>query len=86
MFGHEVIRGSDDMYMYLDGIIVSNHLGEVRSAHLRALFDVLSKLGVKINVQKFQLRKPSVTFLGLIFQSDGIAPSSDKTTAIRDHT
>lgn len=60
-FVHEVTRGLENMYMYLDDIPVASHPEEQNSAQLRALSDLLRKHGSTIDASKCELGKPTIT-------------------------
>lgn len=81
-FTHEVTRSSEDFYACLDDILVGGHSAKQHPAQLHALSDQLSVHDATINDWKYDLGKPSVTFLG---QTDEVlAPFLDKVTAVWD--
>ena len=69
---------------YLDDIIV---LGRTFPEHLQRLYEVFSRLqqaNLKINSQKCQFFRKSVTFLGHKVSHEGISTDPEKTNSIRN--
>ena len=61
--------------------------GKDEEDHQRALLAVLRRLeekGLTLNLEKCQLYKKEVTFFGLRFSADGIAPTEDRVKALRE--
>lgn len=82
---HEVAYGLENLYVYLDNILVASHSSEQHSTHLRPLFNRLSRQEVTITASKCELGKPSVTFLEYNVSSSITAALLDKVAAFRDY-
>ena len=83
-FMHEVTRGLENVFVYLDDILVASQNAGQHEAHLRALFERLAQHGVTINSSKCELGKTTLTFLGHVISASGIQPLPEKVTAIRE--
>ncbi|CAH8497729.1 unnamed protein product [Dicrocoelium dendriticum] len=82
-FIHDVTRGQDFAYAYLDDILVASSSEQEHLEHLRALFQRLTQRGVTVNPTKCELGKSTVEFLGHVVSSSGIEVL-DKIQAIKD--
>ncbi|CAH8465108.1 unnamed protein product [Dicrocoelium dendriticum] len=83
-FIHDVTRGLDFAYPYVDDILVASASKSQHLEHLRTLFQRLSDRGVTLNPSKCELGKSSIEFLGHRISATGIEPLSQKVTAIKD--
>ncbi|CAH8490858.1 unnamed protein product [Dicrocoelium dendriticum] len=83
-FIHDVTRGLDFAYSYLDDILVASSSEQEHLEHLRALFQRLTQHGVTVNPTKCELGKSTVEFLGHLVSSSGIEVLPDKIQAIKD--
>jgi hypothetical protein len=84
-FIHDVCRGLDGVYPYLDDILVASSSQEEHRVHLRLLLDRLSRHGVTINLKKCSFGIPCVNFLGHSISTNGIEPLPEKVQAIIDY-
>lgn len=83
-FIHEVIRGLDFCYAYLDDVLVASNSEEEHLRHLEQLFQRLRDYGVVINLSKCHFGQRKIKFLGHMVNKDGISPLADKVEAITD--
>lgn len=83
-FMHEVLRGLDFVFVYLDDILVASKTEEEHCSHLRVLFQRLEEHGLKLKLSKCTFGVPTLTFLGHEISSAGIKPTDDRVTAILD--
>ncbi|CAH8667643.1 unnamed protein product [Dicrocoelium dendriticum] len=83
-FIHDVTRGLDFAYSYLDDILVASSSEQEHLEHLRALFQRLTQHGVTVNPTKCELGKSTVEFLGHLVSSSGIEVLPAKIQAIKD--
>ena len=81
-FMDEVLRGLDFCYVYVDDLLIASGRPAEHLSHLRQVFDRLRQYGIIINAQKSVLRASSLTFLGLLVDSNGIQPLPDKVEAV----
>lgn len=81
-FIHEVTRGLDFCYAYLDDVLVASTSEEEHLKHLEQLFQRLNDYGVVINLSKCHFGQREIKFLGHTVNKDGIAPLPDKVEAV----
>lgn len=81
---NHVLRGLPFVFNYIDDLRVASKNMEEHKQHLRILFERLRQYGMQINLNKCAFGKSEVTFLGYVFDKDGIRPSNDKVAEIRD--
>ena len=79
-----VFRGLDNVFVYLDDILVASVNAETHGRHLRVVMSRLKEAGLAVNPKKCVLGKPEVTFLGHRVNADGIVPLPQKVDAIND--
>ncbi|MDY6930035.1 MAG: RNase H-like domain-containing protein [Pseudomonadota bacterium] len=84
-FIHEVCRGLDFVYPYLDDLLIASTTAEEHFDHLRRLFERLTQHGVTVNPDKCDLGKSSLEFLGHTISSTGIEATPQKVDAIKDY-
>nr|VZI41702.1 unnamed protein product [Spirometra erinaceieuropaei] len=83
-FIDRVLRGLPFVYAYIDDLLVASRNAEEHKEHLALVFDRLDQFGVVINPSKCVLGVPSLDFLGLHVDAQGLRPLSSKVEAIRD--
>lgn len=81
-FVDEMTRGLDNVYAYLDDILIASPDATLHKVHLQQLFERLAKYGVTINPSKCEFYKTSLSYLGFRITSSGISPLQDKCDAI----
>lgn len=80
----QVLSGIDQIIIYQDDILVMTNTD---AEHVQVLDKVLTTLraaGVKLNSKKCSFYVNNVTYLGYVFDKDGIHPSKEKVRAIID--
>lgn len=82
-FIHEVLRGLDFVFAYIDDICVASSSENEHKQHLQAAFQRLREYGITINVSKCTFGKTCVKFLKHQVTSKGIEPPPEKVEAIR---
>lgn len=80
---HHVLKGTSGAEAIMDDIIVSGRTLQEHDLNLRVTLRALDANNVKINPQKCEFRKPSLEFIGHIFDSKGIRPTQDKIDALQ---
>lgn len=81
---HEVCRGLDFVFCYLDDVSIASKNEEEHENHLRVLFQRLKEHGLTINVEKCELGQKLITFLGHHISSEGTKQLPEKVKAIQD--
>lgn len=81
-FMHEVLRGLDFCFSYLDDILVVSDDEKTHHDHLRAIFSRLKQFGLVINPDKCLFGAKEVVFLGYLVSQSGIAPVPEKVSVI----
>ena len=77
-----VLRDLPFLYVYLDDILVASGSHAEHLAHLRTLFERLTRHGLAINKDKCQFGLPMIDFLGHRITRDGAVPLPAKVEAI----
>ena len=83
-FIHEVLRGLDFVYAYIDDLLIASTSESEHLQHLQLLFKRLSDYGVVIHPSKCTFGVNSLEFLGHQISADGISPLHCKVQAIND--
>lgn len=84
-FMHQVLRGIDGCFCYVDDILLFSKCEE---SHKRLLHEVLQRLqeyGISINIDKCEFGKYKIDFLGYEVSADGIKPPQDRTQIISSY-
>lgn len=81
---HEVCRGLDFVFAYIDDLCIASATPEEHREHLRIIFQRLKKFNLAINVAKCDFGKREIQFLGHRVSSDGLLPLPEKVRAIRE--
>ena len=80
----EVIEGLEGVVCHIDDLLVWGRDQEEHDARLHGVLQRLEKAGITLNVDKCELSKSEVVFLGHIITSVGIRPDPRKTDAIME--
>lgn len=81
---HEVCRGLDFIFAYIDDICIASKSPEEHLEHLRINFERLLKYKLAVNVSKCDFGKSETKFLGHQVTAAGLLPLPDKIKVIRD--
>ncbi|XP_068239313.1 uncharacterized protein [Palaemon carinicauda] len=79
---HEVTRGLEGVYVYLDDIIIASISWDEHLKILRELFKRLLEANLVINLAKSSFGKAKVTYLGHVIGSGSILPKDTNVKAI----
>jgi len=85
---HEALAGLNGVHCIADGVLITvsgNTVTEATADHnrnLRAFFERCREKGVKLNAEKLQLYRETLTFCGHELTSQGIRPDKRKVDAI----
>ncbi|BES94023.1 Reverse transcriptase (RNA-dependent DNA polymerase) [Nesidiocoris tenuis] len=81
-FIHEVTRGLDFIYVFLDDILIASADEEQHLQHLKILFDRLQQYGLKVNSEKCVLGVDRLLFLGHDVSAEGLSPNPERVAPI----
>jgi hypothetical protein len=79
-----IMAGIDGVIVYLDDILVSGATIESHMEILRLVLERLQKFGVHLNKQKCMFLKREIVYLGYIIDSNGVCPSIEKLSAVKE--
>lgn len=77
---HEVLRGLDFVFPYIDDLCIASRTAAEHRQHLRLVFQRLRENHLAINLAKCEFGKTQLTFLGHLLTKDGMRP--EKVDAI----
>jgi len=77
-----VLAGLPFVFVYIDDILVASPDLDTHLEHLRAVFQRLRQAGLQLNLQKCELARGAVEFLGHRLSAAGCRPLEDKVAAI----
>ena len=69
---------------YLDDLIIYSPSFTDHLTHLKSVFDIIRKSGLKVKPSKCTLAQPEVEFLGHIVSAAGISPNPKKLSAVKN--
>lgn len=81
-FIHEVLRGLDYAFPFVDDVLLASENEEQHHTQLRNVLQRFEEYGITINPSKCVFGQPQVKFLGYTVNEHGIKPPEDKVTAI----
>jgi len=71
-----------DMINYMDDILIGSETFDEMYEKFEMILKVLKECGLTLNLEKCELYKQSITFLGHQIHAEGISPGEIKTNAI----
>lgn len=80
----EITEGLEGVVCHIDDLLVWGQDQREHDARLHAVLQRLEKGGITLNVDKCELSKSEVVFLGHIIAAAGISPDPRKTEAVRE--
>ncbi len=75
----------DFVLVYLDDIIVFSKTEDAHIRHLRTVFDLLAKEGLKLKLSKCDFFKTKIKYLGHIITAKGFHPDTSKIVSITNY-
>ncbi|GBN24074.1 Transposon Ty3-G Gag-Pol polyprotein [Araneus ventricosus] len=84
-FIHEVLRGLDFVFPYLDDILIASKSNQEHDIHLNLVLERLNTFGLKINISKSVFAVEEIEFLGYLITPQGSRPLPDKVQAIMNY-
>lgn len=85
-FIHEVLRGFDYVFPFVDDLLIASPNETTHEQHLRNVLKRLEENGITINPAKCVLGQPQVKFLGYTVSKNGIIPPAEKVIAITNYS
>lgn len=82
-FMHQVVRGLDFVFVYLDDVLIASRSAEEHREHLRLLFRRFEEYGLRIKASKCVFGVAELNFLGHEIKADGIRPLRERVDAIQ---
>ena len=79
----EILGDIEGVVCLVDDILVSGKIQEEHDQRLTAVLTCLSKAGITLGIEKCEINKWSVKFLGQLVDEDGIKPDPSKVHAIQ---
>ncbi|GBO25889.1 Transposon Ty3-I Gag-Pol polyprotein, partial [Araneus ventricosus] len=84
-FIHEVLRGLDFVFPYLDDILIASKSNQEHEIHLNLVLERLNTFGLRINISKSVFAFEEIEFLGYLITPQGSRPLPDKVQAIMNY-
>lgn len=84
-FIHEVLRGLDFVYPFVDDLLLAAEDEDSARKNLRIVLERLEEYGITINPAKCVFAKRELTFLGYYVSPEGIKPPEEKIKVISDY-
>ncbi len=79
----EVTEGLEGVVCHIDDVLVWGRTQEEHDARLHAALEKIQKAGITLNMEKCDLSKSEVSFLGHVVSASGISPDPGKTEAVK---
>jgi hypothetical protein len=83
-FMDEVLSGLDFAFCYLDDILIGSSSTEEHLHHLHLVLQRLQEYGLVLNMEKCELARQEIDFLGHHITADGASPILRHMQAIQD--
>ena len=80
----DILRNINEIIVYQDDILILSDSMENHNITLDKVLSTLLNAGIKVNHKKCEFFTESVTYLGHVFDKNGIHPSNEKLRAILD--
>jgi transposase InsO family protein len=72
------------LLVYLDDLLIYSKSFEEHLLHLDRVLAKISRVGMKLNLEKCQLLRKTVDYLGHTISAEGVSCQTDKTEAVRN--
>ena len=79
---HEVLKGLDYAFPYLNDVLIASASAEKHALHLRTVFERLRQHGLFINPLKCRFFQHTVEFLSSQLSPEGTSPLPHKVEAL----
>ncbi|GBN27165.1 Transposon Ty3-I Gag-Pol polyprotein [Araneus ventricosus] len=84
-FIHEVLRGLDFIFPYLDDILIASKSNQEHEIHLNLVLERLNTFGLRIYISKSVFAVEEIEFLGYLITPQEYRPLPDKVQAIMNY-
>ncbi|GBN82559.1 Transposon Ty3-G Gag-Pol polyprotein [Araneus ventricosus] len=84
-FIHEVLRGLDFVFPYLNDILIAFKSNQEHEIHLNLVLERLNTVGLRINISKSEFAVEEIEFLGYLITPQGSRPLPEKVKAIMNY-
>lgn len=84
-FIHDVFRGLDFVYPFVDDLLIASQDEQEHQQHLRLVLKRLEESGITINPAKCVFGKAEIKFLGYAVSTEGVKPPEEKIEAIKTY-
>ena len=84
-FVHEVFRGLDFVFPYIDDVLIASSTEEEHKEHLKMVFQRIDQYGLCINIAKSEFGVEDLEFLGYRITPAGSSPLPYKVQAILEY-
>ena len=78
-----ILEGFAGVLGHMDDVLIHGKTEEEHDAHLQAVLEKLSAVGITLNLKKCEFNKTRIKFLGHIIDQEGIHPDPQKIEAIQ---
>ncbi|GBM87074.1 hypothetical protein AVEN_117921-1 [Araneus ventricosus] len=82
---HEVLRGLDFVFPYLDDLLIASKSNQEHEIHLNSVLERLNTFGLRINISKSVFALEEIEILGYLITPQGSRPLPDKVQAIMNY-
>ncbi len=80
----EVTGGLEGVLCHMDDILVWGQTQDEHDMRLHAVLEKAQKAGIMLNMDKCELTRHTVRFLGHVISADGVKPDLEKTRAVQE--
>ncbi len=84
MMTTEVTGGLEGVLCHMDDILVWGQTQDEHDMRLHAVLEKAQKAGITLNMDKCELTRHTVRFLGHVISADGVKPDPEKTRAVQE--
>ncbi|KAM9318566.1 olfactory receptor 4B13-like [Pholidichthys leucotaenia] len=78
-----ILNGLPGVVCHMDDILIWGQDQQEHNARLHIVLDKLQEAGITLNMEKCELSKKEVKFLGHILSAEGVQPDPDKIRAVK---
>lgn len=80
----EVTTGLDGVLCHMDDVLVWGRTQDEHDMRLHAVLQKAQETGITLNMDKCELTRHTVKFLGHVLSADGVKPDPEKTSAVQE--
>ena len=79
----DMLKNEEGCKEIMDDIIVFGRSAEEHVENLNGILLVIKKSGLKLNKEKYEIKKNCLTYFGHVLRTDGLSPDPEKVKAKR---